>query len=65
MNRDGVFHLYEIFRSSRFDPVPAIKDVFLQEVMTLAGSEFENEALDMDSIKFASEYLRKTYSRVW
>jgi hypothetical protein len=35
------------------DPVTAARDVFVQEVMALEKSEFENETIDIDSIEFS------------
>ena len=35
------------------DPVTAARDVFVQEVMALENSEFENETIDIDSIEFS------------
>ena len=32
------------------DPLPHIRDIFVQEAMLLEGGEFEEEIIDMDSI---------------
>jgi len=36
-----------------------LKDILVQEIMTIENSEFEGEAIDMDNIAFASELLKK------
>ena len=32
-----------------------VRDVLIQEVMTISNSEFEGEAIDMDSVAFAGK----------
>ena len=36
--------------------VANVRDVLIQEIMTLNNSEFEGEAIDMDSIAFAGKH---------
>lgn len=50
-------HLFLTNRSIKDDPVPTVREIFVQEIMTLAGSEFEGEAIDMDSIAFACKFI--------
>ena len=61
MLRSIKVHL-SLCRSILSEAVPVIKDVFLQEIMTLSGSAFEDETVDVDSIKFARKhFLRRFY----
>jgi hypothetical protein len=41
----------------RENPVEHVRDILIQEVMTIEGSEFEGDAMDMDAISFASKFL--------
>ena len=61
MLRSIKVHL-SLCRSILSEAVPVIKDVFLQEIMTLSGSAFEDETVDVDSIKFACKHsLQRFY----
>ena len=43
------------FRRAKTNPVEHVKDILIQEIMTLEKSAFEQEAIDMDSISFAGK----------
>ena len=34
-----------------------MRDILIQEIMTLSNSEFEGEAIDMDSVAFAGKSI--------
>ena len=38
-----------------------VKDILIQEIMTLERSAFEKEAIDMDSISFAGKDLKSIH----
>ena len=42
-------------RRAKPNPVEHVKDILIQEIMTLERSAFEKEAIDMDSISFAGK----------
>ena len=44
-----------IFRRMKENPVEHVRDIMVQEIMNIEASEFENEAIDMDAISFASK----------
>ena len=44
------------FSQEKTDVIESLRDILLQEIMTLEDSEFEGEAIDMDNIAFASEF---------
>ena len=41
------------------NPVEHVRDIMVQEIMNIEASEFENEAIGMDAISFASKYFEK------
>ena len=41
------------------NPVEHVRDVLVQEIMNIEGSQFENEAIDMDSISFARKFFNR------
>ena len=48
-------NLLACFRRAITNPVEHVKDILIQEIMTLEKSTFEQEAIDMDSISFAGK----------
>lgn len=47
------FSFFHISRDTKRKIVANVRDVLIQEIMTLSNSEFEGEAIDMDSVAFA------------
>ena len=45
--------ILSIYRRAKPNPVEHVKDILIQEIMTLEKSVYEQEAIDMDSISFA------------
>ena len=41
------------------NPVEHVRDILVQEVMNIEGSEFQNEAIDMDAISFAQSTVQQ------
>ena len=50
-------HFFYIFRDVKRKIVANVRDILIQEIMTISGSEFEGEAIDMDSVAFAGKYI--------
>ena len=48
-------HLFYFYRDIKRKIVANVRDVLIQEVMTISNSEFEGEAIDMDSVAFAGK----------
>jgi len=44
-----------LYREIKRKIVANVRDVLIQEVMTISNSEFEGEAIDMDSVAFAGK----------
>ena len=44
-----------MYRDIKRKIVANVRDVLIQEVMTISNSEFEGEAIDMDSVAFAGK----------
>ena len=44
-----------LFSQDKMEVIEALRDILIQEIMTIENSEFEGEAIDMDTIAFASE----------
>jgi len=42
------------FSQDKSDVIESLRDILIQEIMTIENSEFEGEAIDMDTIAFAS-----------
>ena len=52
-----IFVLFLNFRDVKRNMVAKVRDILIQEIMTLNKSEFEGEAIDMDSVAFAGKFL--------
>jgi hypothetical protein len=48
-------HLFKFTRETKRKIVANVRDVLIQEIMTISDSEFEGEAIDMDSVAFAGK----------
>ena len=46
------------------NPVEHVRDILVQEIMTIEESQFEKEAIDMDSISFARKLWVKETIRM-
>ena len=46
-----------VFSQDKVEVIDALRDILIQEIMTIENSEFEGEAIDMDTIAFASKYF--------
>ena len=53
----NIFLFFYLYREAKRKIVANVRDVLIQEIMTLSGSEFEGEAIDMDSVAFAGKYF--------
>ena len=53
----NTFLFFNRYREAKRKIVANVRDVLIQEIMTLSGSEFEGEAIDMDSVAFAGKYF--------
>ena len=49
----GHLYIFYRYRETKRKLVSNVRDVLIQEIMTISGSEFEGEAIDMDSVAFA------------
>ena len=49
------------YRETKRKLVSNVRDVLIQEIMTISGSEFEGEAIDMDSVAFAGIGIDKLF----
>ena len=59
-----------LFRRVKENPVDHVRDILVQEIMSMDNSEFSKEAIDMDSISFAGKefinrYLEKSLTYLY